>query len=88
MSYCAIWLVPLAIGSSSSDEGPTLETLNYTIRIGSTPTILYFDLYLYSAQYVYITSCPISSEKNNKMAERCAKVNEHTRNQGIPCLSI
>ena len=31
-----------------SDEGPTLETLDYTIRIGSTPTFLYFDLYLYS----------------------------------------
>ena len=28
-----------------SDEGPMLETLDYTIRIGSTPTILYFDLY-------------------------------------------
>ena len=24
-----------------------LETLDYTIRIGSTPTFLYFDLYLY-----------------------------------------
>ena len=24
-----------------SDEGPTLETLDYTIRIGSTPTFLY-----------------------------------------------
>ena len=32
-----------------SDEGPTLETLDFTIRIGSTPTFLYFDLYLYSA---------------------------------------
>ena len=32
-----------------SDEGPMLETLNYTIRIGSTPTFLSFDLYLYSA---------------------------------------
>ena len=33
-----------------------LETLDYTIRIGSTPTFLYFDLYLYSAyaaRYVY-----------------------------------
>ena len=33
-----------------------LETLDYTIRIGSAPTILYFDLYLYSAyaaHYVY-----------------------------------
>ena len=26
-----------------SDEGPMLETLDYTIRIGSTPTFLYFD---------------------------------------------
>ena len=32
-----------------SDEGPMLETLAYTIRIGSTPTFLYFELYLYSA---------------------------------------
>ena len=32
-----------------SDEEPMLETLDYTIRIGSTPTFLYFDLYLYSA---------------------------------------
>ena len=40
-----------------SDEGPMLETLDYTMRIGSTPTILYFDLYLYSAyaeHYVYL----------------------------------
>ena len=28
-----------------SDEGPTLEMLDFTIRIGSTPTFLYFDLY-------------------------------------------
>ena len=27
-----------------SDEGPVLKTLDYTIRIASTPTILYFDL--------------------------------------------
>ena len=26
-----------------SDEGPMLETLDHTIRIGSTPTFLYFD---------------------------------------------
>ena len=33
-----------------------LESLDYTIRIGSTPTLLYFDLYLYyayAAHYVY-----------------------------------
>ena len=29
-----------------SDEGPTLQTFNFTIRIGSTPIHLYFDLYL------------------------------------------
>ena len=33
-----------------------LQTLDYTIRIGSTPTFLRFDMYLYSAyaaRYVY-----------------------------------
>ena len=30
-----------------SDKGPMLETLDYTIRIGSTPTFLYFDLFIY-----------------------------------------
>ena len=49
-----------------SDEGPMLETLDYTIRIGSTPTFLYFDLYLYSAyaaHFVYNTmvSSPVST---------------------------
>ena len=34
---------------SKPDEEPMLETLDHTIRIGSTPTFLYFDLYLYSA---------------------------------------
>ena len=40
------------------DKGPMLETLDYTIRIGSTPTFLYFNLYLYSAYaapYVYLS---------------------------------
>ena len=27
-----------------SDEGPTLETLDITTRIGSTPTFFYYDL--------------------------------------------
>ena len=41
-----------------SDEGPTLETLDFAIR---TPTILYFDSYLNAAvsicisYYVYLT---------------------------------
>ena len=35
-----------------------LETLDFTIRIGGTPTFLYFDLYLntaYAAHYVYLS---------------------------------
>ena len=32
-----------------------LETLDYTIRIGSTQTFLYFDLYLYSAYAAHYT---------------------------------
>ena len=38
-----------------SDEGPTLETLDFAFYIGSTPTFLYFDLYFntaYAAHYV------------------------------------
>ena len=48
----------LSIGPSVSlYEGSMLEMLDHTIRIGSTQTILCFDLYLYSAyaaHYVYI----------------------------------
>ena len=47
-----------------SDEGPMLETLDYTIRIGSTPIILYFDFYLYSAyaaHYVYLYRATLMS---------------------------
>ena len=47
-----IWIVNSNV--SSSDQGPTLETLDYTIRIGSTPTFLYFDLYLYSAYAAHL----------------------------------
>ena len=59
--YRKVGVLPIRIvksNVSSSDEGPTLETLDYTIRIGSTPTFLYFNLYLHSAyaasHYVYI----------------------------------
>ena len=44
-------------GPMLSNEGPMLETLDYTIRIGSTPTILYFDFYLYYVYYIYIYIC-------------------------------
>ena len=46
----------LALRQREKKGGPMLETLDYTIRIGSTQTFLYFDLYLYSAyaaHYVY-----------------------------------
>ena len=44
-----------------SDEGPMLETLDYTIRIVGTPTFLYLDLYLYSAYAAhYVSSNNIS----------------------------
>ena len=42
----------------SLTEGQCIKTLDYTIHISSTPTFLYFDLYLYSAyaaHYVYLT---------------------------------
>ena len=55
---CLAMRSPVTIGFFLSDEGPMLETLDYTIRIGSTPTFLYFDLYLYSAyaaHFVYYT---------------------------------
>ena len=50
-----------------------LETLDYTIRIGSTPTFLYFDLYLYSAYaahfvYIYIMHFEpaVNTKRENK----------------------
>ena len=36
-----------SLNISFSDEEPSLETLDYTILIGSTPTFLYFDIYIY-----------------------------------------
>ena len=46
-----VWSNVSSIGYSSerknlSDEGPVLETLDHTIRIGSTPTFLYFNIYI------------------------------------------
>ena len=52
-----------------------LVTLDYTIRMGSTPTILYFDLYLYSGNaghYLYfnfvlkVHEGPLRRNLNNK----------------------
>ena len=46
-----------------------LETLDYTISIGSTPTFLYVDLYLYSAyaaHYVYIINNNVGENNYKK----------------------
>ena len=40
-----------------SDEGPMLETLDNTIRIGSTPTFLYFEIYMCVCMYVCMYVC-------------------------------
>ena len=42
-----------------------LETLDYTIRIGSTPTFLYFDLYLLKERLVW----KMASEKRVVLAD-------------------
>ena len=58
LKYRKVGVLPIHL----SDEGPTLETLDYTIRIGSTPTFLYFDLYLYSAYAAdYVYTFPIAA---------------------------
>ena len=47
-----------------SDEEPTLETLDYTIRIGSTPTFLYFGEILDTDNFYitqWVTNTPGSS---------------------------
>ena len=38
------------------DEGPMLETLDYTIRIGSTPTFLYFSLLVWARWLTRLTN--------------------------------
>ena len=44
-----VWSNVLSIGPSSerNSKGPMLEMLDYAIRIGSTPTFLYFDLSIF-----------------------------------------
>ena len=42
-----------------SDEGSTLEALDFAFNIGSTPTFLYFDFYLntaYEEHYTFYVS--------------------------------
>ena len=57
-----------------------LKTLDFTIRIGSTPTSLYFDLYLFCA-----LSCPLGqdvlekTERRERRKEPGREVDEETR---------
>ena len=52
---CKIWASKIFLLSLSlHDEGPTLEILDFTICIGSTPTFFYLYFYLntaYAAHY-------------------------------------
>ena len=45
-----------------SDEGPMLETLNFTVHIGSTPTFLYFDLHLHERLPTQQTKCKLNAD--------------------------
>ena len=45
-----------------SDEGPTLETLDFAFYVGSTPTFLYFDF----AKCMSIFISQISAERNTE----------------------
>ena len=40
-----------------SDEGPTFETLDFTLHIGNASTILYFNLYLNTAYVAHYVLC-------------------------------
>ena len=40
-----------------SDEVPTLETLDFTIRIGSTPTFSYFDMHIINVLLQMLRFC-------------------------------
>ena len=53
--YEKVGVVPMALRQRETgfNEGTTLETLDFTIRIDSTPTFLYFYLYLYCAYAAY-----------------------------------
>ena len=53
-----------------SDEGPMLETLDYTIRIGSIPTFLYFDLY---TVYMYMDIIYISAARRSLLVYKKMK---------------
>ena len=48
-----------------SDDDPTLETLDFTVRIGSTPTSSYLYLYLY-VWMAFACLCKLLSQSQEK----------------------
>ena len=59
-----------------SDEGPTLETLDFAIRIGSTPTFLYFffaNLVFgrFNTRQAYEQVCPLESRRPKVWGRGC-----------------
>ena len=55
---------------SLSDEGPTLETTDFTIHIASTPIVLYFDNTVYAAHYVYFIIILEQAQTISSLLER------------------
>ena len=57
-SYCKISREnKFGVTKAENCEMEVFETFDYTICIGSTPTFLYFDLYLYSAYAAHYRTC-------------------------------
>ena len=56
-----------------------LETLDHTIRIGSTPTFLYFDLYVYRRADVYADVCRCFSWTAELRAGRTSAFETHAQ---------
>ena len=49
-----------------SDDDPTLETLDFTMRIGSTTTSSYFYMYLYVWTALACANCCHKLQKNSQ----------------------
>ena len=71
-----------------------LKSLDYTIRIGTTPTILYFDLYLYSAYavhalYVYGNHlCCLGQSKLLVLQKYAVPISQQTQSTELHCCGI
>ena len=57
-----------------------LETLDYTIRIGSIPTFLYFDMYYYSEYTGYLFKGSITCMFDESIDTKVASLDVHECN--------